>query len=125
MSNKIPAKKAMLYYFTNFTSEKEQGFQGRKRVTPPVLIDEELKLMYEAACKSITKEAAEKYLNKMPEQLKTLADFQHLEKAAKRKVTWRKTIPNIHELFKLQLILITITNLTLYILIYLLIHFCC
>ena len=43
--------------------------------------------------KSITKEAAEKYLNKMPEQFKTLADFQHLEKAAKRKVTWRKTIP--------------------------------
>ena len=66
MSNKIPVKKAMLYYLTNFTSEKEQGFQGRKRVILPVLIDEELKFMYEAACESITKEAAEKYLNKMP-----------------------------------------------------------
>ena len=29
MSNKILAKKAMLYYFINFTSEKEQGFQER------------------------------------------------------------------------------------------------
>ena len=60
MNNKIPAKKAMLYYFTNFTSEKEQGFQGRQRVTLPVLIDEELKFMYEAACKMHNKRSSRK-----------------------------------------------------------------
>ena len=89
MSNKIPAKKAMIYYFTNHTDKKEKGYRGRQRVTLPVLINTELKHIYEKAGS----------INKMPSQLETHEDLIQLEDAAKGKDNWKKSILNMHALF--------------------------
>ncbi len=89
MTNKTPAKQAMIYYFSQSES---QSFRGHPRTTLPTLINEDIKELQE------NKEANVSALLNLPEQFKTIEDFKQLEEIAKKRKQWSKIIIDMQTL---------------------------
>ena len=113
MGNKVPAKKAMLAYFSNDV-ENNEGFVGRPRTTLPTIISQDLEWMKEAADERTTQNrknnrkktkkeiATEEKLTKLhselPNELKTIDDLKSLEKLANARKRWKQLVDDAYAL---------------------------
>jgi hypothetical protein len=95
MSDNVPAKQAMLYYFHIASIEK--GLAGRPRTTLPVIIDKDLQDIAKAAKKPGRKKNTIKAL---PSRLVSLGDLRTLEGLARERKKWKSTIEDAHALLQ-------------------------
>ena len=95
MSDNVPAKQEMLYYFHIASIEK--GLAGRPRTTLPVIIDKDLQDIAKAAKKPGRKKNTIKAL---PSRLVSLGDLRTLEGLARERKKWKSTIEDAHALLQ-------------------------
>ncbi len=98
MSNKIPAKKAMITYFEELEGEAI-GIQGKPRTTLPNVINKDIQMIREVfeVVRNTDRQTAAQ-LERIPCQLKSKEDLFTLEKMAKARTKWRKFVDNAHAL---------------------------
>jgi hypothetical protein len=88
MSNKTPAKLAMMQYFSSTNTD---CFIGRPRTTLPGILDKDISLAQK-------QQKANSPLQLLPKQLKTAEDFQEIEKLARNRSLWRSIVANMYVL---------------------------
>jgi hypothetical protein len=108
MNNEVPAKQAMLDYFSIEKSGETSAFQGRPRTTPPIVLSQDLEQMKAAAAEARAnatnkqrKTAAQQLANlyaKIPNQLRSLKDLQQLEQLARTRKEWIQLVNDAHAL---------------------------
>ena len=86
MADDIPAKQAMLHYFSEIP--KNKSFKGRPRTSLPIVLNQDLKLANE----QLNLQASG--IN-LPTQIKNLKDLRKLEDAAKNRKVWKLFAENM------------------------------
>ena len=86
MTNKTPAKNAMLQYFNESDSN---GFRGQPKTTLPILIEKDIQKL---------QKEKENNTHQIPNQLTSIEDLKLLEKTAKQRKKWLKIIVDMQTL---------------------------
>jgi hypothetical protein len=86
MTNKTPAKYAMIQYFNESDSN---GFRGHPKTTLPILIEKDVQKL---------QKEKENNTHQLPSQLKSIEDLRLLESTAKQRKKWLKIIVDMQTL---------------------------
>ena len=97
MKNNVPAKKAMLAFFS--INQETPGFRGMPRTTLPRIINTDIIEIKQAAdTASSQRGPISTLIASLPDQLKSKLDLQQLEKLAKARKKWQKIVDGAHAL---------------------------
>ena len=94
MADDIPAKCAMLAYFTT----PEARYAGRPRITLPTKISQDLTHIQEAAAAAPRK--APQWTHTLPARLTTISELHQLERLARARKGWQKLVDSAYTLLK-------------------------